>query len=99
MTQGAMQLDFNIWGFIPSFLSERDPRKAREQFNEHYQSGWRPFKGFTLNKDTMALTYPDDPPMKPIDYFEFRDEIIYMYPHAWVLILQKDGAWEVSRMD
>lgn len=36
-------------GLIPSFLSESDPRPAREQFDENYQhgGGWRPLPNFT----------------------------------------------------
>lgn len=88
-----------VWGYIPTFLSLDDPRTAREQFNEHYISGWQPFKGFTFNKDTLSLKYPGDPAYKPVSEMQFRDERIILYPHAWVLVLQKDGTWEVCRMD
>ena len=87
-------------GFIPSFLNENDPRPAREQFNDNYQhgGGWRPFNGFTLN-DGMELHYPDDPPQKPLAMIKFRNELIFIYESAWVLILQQDGTYEISRMD
>lgn len=95
LTEGAD----HIWGFIPSFLHEDDPRSVREQFNERYISGWQPFKGFKLNPDNMMLSYPGDPPMEPISMMTFRNEVIYMYPHAWVLVMQHDKTWEACRMD
>ena len=87
------------WGIIPSFLDENDPRGAKEQFNERYVAGWSAFEGFTLNKDNMHLKYPGDPPTKPKSYMFFRDEIIVMYQHEWVMVLERDGTWEVCRMD
>lgn len=87
------------WGYIPSFLVESDERPVREQFAERYIGGWQPFKGFKLLRSTMTLAYPGDPPMRPLASRRWRNERIYLYPHAWVLILQQDGSWEVSRMD
>ena len=87
------------WGYIPSFLNSDDPRPAREQFGEGYIAGWRPFKGFDMHPKTHELRYPDDPTMKPIDKMKFRDELIILYPYSWVAIVQKDGTFEVSRMD
>lgn len=93
-----MNTQLDEWGYIPEFLSLSDPRPAREQFDENYISGWWPFNGFEL-KPTMQLCYPDDPPMSPIAMMPFREERIFLYPHAWVLIMQKDGSYEVARMD
>lgn len=90
---------FDVWGFIPSFLYEDDPRSVREQFNERYVSGWSPFKGFTYDPETFTLTYPEDPPLEAISTMTFRDETIHIYPHAWVAVVQKDGTYEVCRMD
>jgi hypothetical protein len=90
----------DVWGFIPSFLDADDPRPAREQFNERYIGGWRPAPprlGFDF--DTVTLTYPGDPPMKPISAMQFRTEWVLLFPSSWVLILQRDGSWEVARMD
>jgi hypothetical protein len=90
---------FDVWGFIPSFVNEGDKRPLKEQLDRGYVSGWRPFKGFTLDKDTLTLTYPEDPPLKPIQIAAFRDEKIAIYPHAWVLVMSASGEWEVCRMD
>lgn len=86
-------------GFIPSFLDENDPRPAAEQFDSNYISGWRPFQGFKLNMATLELEYPNDPPTVPLAYAEFRNELIVVYQHAWVAIIQWDKSFEVSRMD
>lgn len=91
--------DFSIIGYLGDFLSEGDPRPAREQFNENYvYGGWQPFEGFTLGPDN-SLNYPGDPPMRPIAKAKLRDELIFLYPHAWVAVIQPDRSFEVCRMD
>lgn len=86
-------------GWIPTFLDLHDPRPAREQFAERYVSGWDPFHGFSFDRATLTLSYPGDPPMQPIAGTLFRDESVLVYRHAWVLVMQPDGAWECARMD
>jgi hypothetical protein len=88
-----------LWGIIPTFLDEADPRPAKQQFNQRYVSGWQPFGGFTLDKKTMDLRYPGDPPTRMLGALFFRDEVIVLYEHEWVMIISEDGTWEVSRMD
>ena len=85
-------------GFIPTFLSLADPRPAKEQFDTAYVGGWSPFPKFTLHPN-KTLTYPGDPPMKPLAETSFRDEKIYVYESAWVAIVQPDGSYEIARMD
>ena len=87
-------------GFIPSFLSDDDPRPAREQLDAHYQhgGGWCPQDKFTLGGKGV-LHYPGDPPLKPIAMTGLRDEIIRVYPHGYVCVEQPDGDFEVARMD
>ena len=88
-------------GFIPNFLFKSDPRSAAKQFNDRYAhgGGWRPLEGFELNRETFSITYPGDPSHFPIAELSFRDERIFIYPHAWVMILQPNGDYEISRMD
>jgi len=87
-------------GLIPHWLDADDPRPAAEQLNEHYAhgGGWRPFEGFVLRKDG-GIKYPGDPTHKPRAAMMLRDELIMIYDHGWVLIRQKDGTFEVCRMD
>jgi hypothetical protein len=92
----------DVVGMIPDFLDYEDPRPAAEQFNERYAhgGGWRPHNmtKFKLLKDG-SIKYPGDKAMKPRAAWQFRDERIIVYDMALVLILQKDGSFEISRMD
>jgi hypothetical protein len=87
-------------GPIPLWLNEDDPRPAKEQLDEHYQhgGGWQPFEGFKLLKN-HSIKYPGDPELKLLAIMRLREEMIAVYPHAWVMILQKDGSYEICRMD
>lgn len=91
----------DIVGYIPTFLSESDPRSAKEQIDTAYAhgGGWEPFNGFTMDKETGTITYPGDPPMKPAAIAKLHDETIVVYPYAWVAIFQKDGSYEIARID
>jgi len=97
-------------GAIPFFLRENDPRPAREQFAERYAhgGGWSPFEGFALSvreapegtrQGAYAIQYPDDPPYFELARAKLREELILVFPHAWVAIVQPDGSFEISRMD
>lgn len=87
-------------GMIPEWLSESDPRPAKEQLHSAYGhgGGWQPFNGFRLEADN-SLTYPGDPAQYPIAEMHLRDELVLMYNHAWVAIIQPDRSFEVCRMD
>ena len=88
-------------GLLATMIDEANTNKAAKQFDDNYQhgGGWRNFTGFKLDTETMELTYPGDPPMLPVAMTTLRDETIYVYPYAWVVILQPDQSFEVSRMD
>lgn len=98
-------ISFNLLdavGWIPEFLSEDDPRPAKEQLHHHYAhgGGWNHFDGFNFDRNTLELSYPGDPAMKPFAKMKLRDETILVYDHSWVLIMQDDGGThEVCRMD
>jgi hypothetical protein len=87
-------------GLLPGMLLEDDPRPAREQLDANYQhgGGWDPFPGFTLRQDNW-LTYPGDPPTRPLAMTMLRGELIVFYEHDWVAIIQPDRSFEVCRMD
>ena len=88
-------------GFIPAFFREDDPRPARDQINDRYShgGGWQKFDGFSVTVDHESITYPGDPPYKALAGTVLRDEIIVVYQHSWVGIFQKDGSYEIARMD
>lgn len=98
MLHPAMSYD-NL-GYLPQFLSIEDERSAKEQLHDNYAhgGGWFPFKGFKMIEGN-ALKYPGDPAYHPLAKTTLRDETIFFYPHAWVAIVQKDGSYEVARMD
>jgi len=90
------------WGLILGMLDNNDPRPAREQLDEGYQpSGWHPQEGFKLNADTGVMSYPGDPPFKPLSAIPLHDgkEMVVLYPYSYVAILQLDGSFEIARMD
>ena len=90
-------------GLLPDMLDENDPRCARDQLDANYQhgGGWYPMKGFKLdaNKLDLGLRYPGDPPMMPMAATKLRDETIVLFECEWVAIIQRDGSFEVCRMD
>lgn len=87
-------------GLIPSFLSEDDPRPAAEQIDSNYSfgGGWRPQPKFKL-LDDRRLEYPGDPDLTPLFMSQLRDEDIFVYEFGYTAIVQKDGSFEVSRLD
>ena len=89
-------------GFIPGWLSEEDPRSAREQIHSHYAhgGGWHSFAhGFKFNPATYSLSSPGDPTLRPLAKAQLRTETILFYDHAWVGIMQKDGSFDIARID
>lgn len=90
-------------GLLPAFLSEDDPRGACEQFAERYIGGWIDSKvgrgGFTLADNGAILLYPNDPPMTALAMTRLRDELIIVYPSAYVCVLKTNGSFRVARLD
>ena len=86
-------------GAIPHFLNSDDPRPAAQQFDEHYVGGWRPFQGHTFDPETGLLHYPEEGPLEPFAVLGHHEELIYIYPYAWVCIVQPDDTYEIARMD
>ena len=98
-----------LLGLIPQFLSNSNPDPAAAQFNISYAhgGGWMPMAKWSLLKPdegsdspfSLRIKYPSDPPYAPGAWCRLRDELILVFPHAWVAIVQPTGAFEVSRMD
>lgn len=86
-------------GALPGFLDPADPRPAREQFQARYQwGGWSPTPGWRMRADGV-LQYPGDDPLPVLAETILGTERVLFYPHAWVAIVQPDGAFEVARLD
>ena len=96
-------------GYIPLMLEESDQRSAAEQFNERYAhgGGWSPLAGWRRSgsdeeqdpRECYAVEYPGDPVMRPVAIARLREEVVCVYPHAWVGVFQPSGEFELSRMD
>jgi hypothetical protein len=88
-------------GYLPGLLTNEDPRSVSEQLNEKYShgGGWRPMQGWTLDKESMTLYYPGDPPMRPLATSQLRSETLWFYQHDTLCVVQSDGTFEVSRVD
>jgi len=97
--------NMEVVGFIPSFLNEADPRPAKEQINEAYAhgGGWNSFNGFGLGIDSRSelytLEYEGDPPTHELSRATFRDETLVFFEHSWFAIIQKDGSYDIARLD
>jgi hypothetical protein len=87
-------------GYIPGWIHEDDSRPIKEQIDNNYRhgGGWYNFQGFTM-AENGNLHYPGDPPTLLLFEAKLRDETIRFYQHSWVAIVQKDGSFEVARID
>lgn len=109
-----MSVHPDMLGFIPDFFKEDDERPMAEQANERYIGGWRPMKGWTFHTEGCRLSYPGetfgegegamqmpDEVYSPIAVTKIRDELILIYNHAWVCIVDAydPTIFQVSRMD
>lgn len=92
-------------GLLPGFIRENDPRDAVTQLHEAYAhaGGWRDFSGFTLSRDKtwdkFDLLYPGDPPMRARAATVHGSELVILFQHDWVAVIQRNGTYRVSRMD
>lgn len=94
----AMTVD--VLGYIPDWLDDRNPSPAKAQLHANYLhgGGWHPFNGFTLTNNNILLA-SGDPPLHPLAQCYLRNELIVVYAHSWVAIIQPDHSFEVCRMD
>ena len=95
--------DPEMLGYLPGFLSENDPRSAREQLDANYQhgGGWNPLPGWKIvNPLTASIQYPGDPKLHPFAMAVLHGtEQIFFYRHAQVAIIRSDGSFEIARLD
>lgn len=94
--------EFDLVGLTPDFLDPNDPTEAQQQLHRNYAhgGGWHDMTGFTfVDGDEPKLTYPGDPPTEAVAWWQLRKERIILFDHAWVAVVQPDGAFRVARMD
>lgn len=94
-------MTYDHLGFIPSFLSLNDPRPAREQIDERYShgGGWSPTKIFVFGGLDEPFILGSGERHQPLAECRLREERIFYYDMSFVVIVQPDGVYEVSRMD
>ena len=102
-TLSKYQID-GMLGYIPDHIVRvDDPRPIKDQVASNYAhgGGYSPWgKGeFKLDLKTKVLKYPGDPPFKPIAELQVRDELFIMYRSAISAIVQKNGSFDIIRMD
>jgi hypothetical protein len=87
-------------GFLPAMIRLNDLRPVKEQLDERYAhgGGWNPTPGFTMQPNHV-LHYPEDPPFHPLAMSMHGDETLVFYEHDFLAIIQKDGTFEVARVD
>lgn len=97
------KMDIEYLGLLPEFFSETDPRSAAEQLNANYAhgGGFRPSPEgkWALDRETLVLTYPGDPPFQPLAKAYLHDELLVFYQSAFLAIIQPDGSFKVTRVD
>ncbi len=95
--------DPEVAGFIPGFLSVHDPRPAVEQIADNYAhgGGWNSFT-HVFRPDFANLEMHStvgDPPIRCMAMSILRGEIIMLFEHDWLVIIQPDGTWDCARLD
>jgi len=91
----------DVIGLLPEIFLDGDPRPAAEQAADRYAhgGGWRPQDGWELHPDGVAV-YPGDPPQNALAMATLHDnEVLLVFPHSYVAIVQPDGSFEMARMD
>ena len=89
-------------GHLGGILLSSDTRPVKDQLDDRYGhgGGYNPFPGFKLDRMTMSLKYPGDPLMRPAAMAEIGDEKVFFYAvGSWLLILQPDESYVVTRVD
>ena len=92
---------YDYLGFIPGIISALDPRSVAAQIDTGYihGGGYQPMQGFKYDPVNRTIKYPGDPAYQPVAWSQINDELVIVYPYAWVAIVQKDGTFAVTRMD
>lgn len=99
----------NLWqvesmlGLIPELITVHDPRSVAEQIADNYAhgGGYSPFGKGRWKFDPVAksLKYPGDSAYKGVAELRVRDELFIVFQHAVCAVVQKDGSFDVVRMD
>lgn len=97
------RMTYEHLGYLTEILMSDDPRPVADQLNDRYAhgGGYHPGTRWSLNLGTLSLQYPGDPPLKPLARFRFplSKEVAYLYDCQWLVIVQEDNSFAVTRVD
>ena len=96
------RLDPEYLGIVPMFFNTSDPRPAAQQVDANYQhgGGWEPLPHCKpVPEIPFAFSYPGDPVFVPVAVAKLRAEVIVLYQGSFLGIWQRDGSFEISRVD
>lgn len=90
------------WGEIPYWLSDDNLKPAKQQLHEGYRfGGWQ-----SMKRDSIKMlsgdrySYPGDPVQSPISEIQMNSgERVLLYDNAIVVVFDKNGDWDMCRMD
>lgn len=90
-------------GILPTFVHRDDDQPAQEQMKANYRFflGWMDMKGSTFDNDGLgSYTYPEDPVQFPYATGKLNDQLIHIYPSAFVQVHNTEtGERFFTRMD
>lgn len=92
-------------GMLPLIILDTDMRPVREQVAERYRhgGGWNPFTKFKIQvgmDNRYVLVYPGDPPLRMLcECHHPNGEHVCLFEGSWLMVVQKDGKHEISRID
>jgi hypothetical protein len=86
-------------GFLTGWIMQADSTETiKEALLRNYAYFMGEMKGGTLSNDGV-FSYPEDEDLYPVALFELDGEKCFIFPHAIVGIINKDGSTWMTRMD
>jgi hypothetical protein len=88
-------------GWLVDLLDDGDQRPVRAQLEDRYAhgGGWRPIRGFTMDRDKV-LHFPEDEPYTPSAMTRIGKEWVIFYRQCSLLaVIQPTGEFAVTRVD
>lgn len=89
-------------GYLPLILLDEDPASFEDQLNNRYAHGGghkKALPAWRFNHNTLTLVYPGDPPMRPIAHAKFHDSHLYVFDHAWTVLVKDGKMVDIQRLD
>ena len=94
--------DSEVLGFLPEWVTPAASPSMVDEIHNNYGhgGGWRDFEGFTVDRSTGAMMYPDDPVQYPIAQMVGHSEVLWLYTSSWVTVMDRaTGQCRTARID